>query len=108
MALATPGPGSEPSGQYGYSYMQAAVLACQAANRASTSPCEELQMYLEAPLVDVEAQPSSDASGSPLLTHYIATLNAVSDACTRCKGLSRHPGFFSPLQTRVLQQWLDT
>jgi hypothetical protein len=43
-----------PGSGYGYSYMQAAVLACQAADRASTSPRKELQMYLEAPLVDVE------------------------------------------------------
>ena len=42
------------SAQYGYSYMQAAVMACQAAECASANPHAELQAYLNMPLVLVE------------------------------------------------------
>jgi len=37
-------------GQYGYSWMCAAVAACMAANWASASPYEELHKYLDSPL----------------------------------------------------------
>jgi hypothetical protein len=50
-----PKPTAAPgSGQYGYSYMQAAVMARQAAERASSNPRAELQGYLDSPLVAVD------------------------------------------------------
>lgn len=42
------------SAHYGFSFMQAAVMARQAADRATNSTREELCMYLEAPLEQVE------------------------------------------------------
>jgi hypothetical protein len=47
--VVTPG-----SSQYGFSFMQAAVMARQAADRAGTSAREELRMYLDAPLEQVD------------------------------------------------------
>jgi hypothetical protein len=49
--VATPG-----SGHYGFSFMQAAVMARQAADRAATSPRLELRMYLEASLEQVDSE----------------------------------------------------
>ena len=40
--------------QYGYSWMQAAVQARQAADRKKANPREELSMYLSAPLEQVQ------------------------------------------------------
>jgi hypothetical protein len=41
-------------GHYGFSYMQAAVMARQSADRASTSARDELQTYLGASLEQVD------------------------------------------------------
>jgi hypothetical protein len=47
----TPTPGGS---HYGFSFMQAAVMARQEAERAARGPRQELNTYLEAPLQNVE------------------------------------------------------
>lgn len=47
-------PGSGPSGQYGFLFMQAAVMARQAADQVVTSTHKELCLYLKAPLKQVD------------------------------------------------------
>jgi hypothetical protein len=105
MALATPGPGSGPSRQYGYSYMQAAVLTRQAADRASTSPRKELQMYLEAPLVDVEdivAWWGVSSSINPTFLRWVSIANSLySNTQRSIRRLHALQGTISP--SRVLQ-----
>lgn len=41
-------------GSYGYSWMRATVRSRKDAERAKTNPREELRMYLESPLEDVQ------------------------------------------------------
>ena len=105
MALATPGLGSGPSSQYGYSYMQAAVLARQAADRASTSPCKELQMYLEVPLVDVEdimAWWGVSSSINPTFLQWVSVANSLySNTQCSIQRLHASQGTISP--SKVLQ-----
>jgi hypothetical protein len=78
-------------------------MARQAADRASTSAREELRMYLEAPLEQVEdivawwGVCNISLFGTPLLTAATAALNSIPHTRTCCKGLPCNSGVFSSL-----------